>query len=251
VSSHRLPSVDDLAALVQARAEQPAARLRAAIEFGDQLGGVCDALIERFVTEARAAGLSWTEIGRQFTTGSQAAEKRRGTVPPDMDEWPGRWAPGARNALARAVADARELGFAYVGTEHLLLGLLASDDGLAARVLADLGVTRDAVLATSCMNPDPLREPQPRHCLMLMPRLKQALERAEHLADELGHPAAGTEHLLAAILSVPGALAVEILRRVGVNADAIRVELAARLDIDAQRLAAPRRRRWRQLAKVG
>jgi ATP-dependent Clp protease ATP-binding subunit ClpC len=171
-------------------------------------------------------------------------------LPSDVDEWPGRWAPAARNALVHAVADARELGCTYVGTEHVLLGLLAND-GLAARVLDDLGVTREAVFATGCVNPDPPREPRPHGGLVLMPRLKQALERAGRLAGELGRPAADTEHLLAGILTVPGALAVEILRRAGVSADAIRTELAARLEIDARRLAATRRRRWRPFSRSG
>jgi Clp amino terminal domain, pathogenicity island component len=243
-----------LAALVQQRAqsidEQPqVARLRTAIELGDELSGIGDALIERFVSEARAAGLSWTQIGQQFGTSKQAAQKRYGTGPAEEGSWPGRWTPGAHDALNRAAEDARKLGYHYVGTEHALLGLLATEGGLAARVLADLGVTRQAVLATSCMKPGPPHQPQ-QDCLGVMPRLKQAIEYAWRIAERLGPGAADTEHLLAGIVAVPGAMAIEILKRLGVRADEVRAALAAELDVEAERLVVVRRRRRRLLAKA-
>jgi hypothetical protein len=251
----RLPSLDELAALVQARAdpidEQPqSARLRIAIEIGRELSGAGDALIERFVSEARAAEVSWTQIGQQFGTSKQAAQKRYGAGAGEEGSWPGPWAPEAHRALTRAREDALELGHNYVGTEHVLLGLLATKGGLASQVLADLGVTREAVLATSCMNPVGPLEPRQDDCVAVMPRLKQAMEHAMHIARELGHGIPDTEHLLAGIVTVPDALAIEILRRIGVGADDVRAALAARLDIDAERLGVTRRRRRRRLAKT-
>jgi hypothetical protein len=127
--------------------------------------------------------------------------------------------------------------------------LLATEGALAAQVLDDLGVTREAVLATSCMNPGP-RETRQYDCLTVMPRLKQALDYAGRIADGLGQGVPNTEHLLAGIVTVPGALAVEILRRLGVGADDVRAALAARLDIDPERLIVTRRRRRRLLAKT-
>jgi hypothetical protein len=251
----RLPSVDELAALVQARArsvdEQPqAARLRTAIEIGRELTGSGDALVERFVSEARAAGLSWTQIGQQFGTSKQAAQKRYGPGPADEGSWPGRWRPRAYDALNRAAEDARELGHDYIGTEHALLGLLATEAGLATHVLGDLGVTREAVLATSCMTPAPPERRQ-QDCVGVMPRLKQAMEYAWRLAERLDAGPADTEHLLAGIVAVPGAMAIEILKRLGVRADDVREALAQELDVDADRLVfAQRRRRRRLLAKA-
>jgi hypothetical protein len=72
------PTVDQLATLVRARAseESPGARLGVAIEISE----ASDALIERFVAEARAAGMSWTEIGQVFGTSKQAAQKRYGAT---------------------------------------------------------------------------------------------------------------------------------------------------------------------------
>jgi hypothetical protein len=246
-----LPSVDELAALVQAGArlvdEEPqAARLRVAIEIGRELSDSGDALVERFVSEARAAGLSWTQIGQQFGTSKQAAQKRYGPAPADQGAWPGRWTPGAHDALNRAGEEARELGHDYIGTEHALLALLATEAGLAAGVLAELGVTREAVLATSCMKPGPPQQRQ-QDCLGVMPRLKQAMEHAWRIAERLGAGTADTEHLLAGIVAVPGAMAIEILKRVGVRAGDVRSGLAAELDVEAERLVLEHRRRRRRL----
>src|SRR5215204_2486103 len=236
MSDPQLPSVDDLAELVQARTREqlPAARLRVAIEL--------------FVAEARAAELSWTGIGQLFGTSKQAAQKRYGATAAEQGRWPGRWAPAAHHALNQAGEQARELGHNYVGTEHALLGLLAAKDGLAAHVLADLGVTRERILAQECLAGP--REPRPYDPLGVQPRLKQAIEHSWRIAEGLGHRVANTEHLLAGILAVPDALAVEVLRRLGVSADDVRAALARRLGIDAQRLAVTHRRRRRLLARA-
>jgi hypothetical protein len=250
VSHDEAPSVDELAELVRARAHEqpPGARLRTAIELARELTHAADDLIERFVTEARAEGLSWTEIGQLFGTSKQAAQKRYGaTVAEEGGRWPGRWAPAAQHALVQAGEEARRLGHNYVGTEHALLGLVAAEDGLAAHVLDDLGVTRERILAQECVSA--LGEPRPYAALGVLPRLKQALEHSRRIAEGLGHRVTNTEHLLAGILAVPNALAVEILKRLGVSADDVREALAGRLDVDVQRLSVTRRRRRRLLAK--
>jgi hypothetical protein len=234
---------------VRARAQDdsPDARLRVAIETGNELSGAGDALIERFVSEARAAGLSWTQIGQQFGTSKQAAQKRYGTG--SAETWPGPWAPAARGALTRAEDEARRLGRPYVGTEHVLLALLEDDDDPAARVLAHLGVTREGVLDTRCMQVDP-QDVREEDRLPIMPRLKQALENARRIAESLGQDPPGTEHLLAGVVAVPGALAIELLKQAGVRPGDVREELASRLDIDADRLVVSRGRRRRLLAKT-
>jgi hypothetical protein len=240
------PTIEQLARLVHARAPENSAdaRLRAAIGLGRELTDTGDALVERFVAEARAAGLSWSEIGALFGTSKQAAQKRYGPTETAPAAWPGCWTPAAHRALNHAGEQARALGHNHVGTEHALLGLLAARDGLAARVLADLGITREAVLDEL---PGPC-EPREYQCLGVRPRPKQSLEHARRIAGRFGHQVAGTEHLLAGILAVPDALAVEILECRGISADAARSALAKRLDVDAARLlAAHRRRRRRRL----
>jgi hypothetical protein len=245
VDGDRLPAIDELVAVVEARAaDQPAAaRLQLAIELAE----MSDALIGRFVAEARTAGLSWTEIGQMFGTSKQAVQQRYGPTIDEPGRWPGRWAPAANEVLNRAAKDARELGHDYIGTEHALLALATAEHGIAAEVLRDLGVSRDRTLATSCMKSES-GEHEPPECLSVMPRFKQALEHSRRIADGLGVRHADTEHLLAGIVAVPDSLAVEILRRLRVSVADVRAALGERLDVEPQRLGAPRRRRRRLLA---
>ena len=243
-----LPGIDELVAIVEARAgdQSPATRLRLAIELGGELADMSDALIGRFVMQARDAGLSWTDVGQLFGTSKQAVQQRYGTAQAEAGAWPGRWSLEARKALDRAAVEARELGHDYVGTEHALLALV-TERGVAAEVLAALGVTRERMLATSCMAATP-GTPAQQDCLPLMPRYKQALEHSRRIADGLGVRVAETEHLLAGIVTVRDSMAVEILRRIKVSSDDVRRALAERLDVDPQRLGPPRRRRRRLLA---
>jgi Clp amino terminal domain, pathogenicity island component len=236
-----LPEIDELAAQVEAAGNEPAARLQAAIELSRRLTERSDELVERFVAEARAAGVSWTEIGRLFGTSKQAAQQRYG-----RSALAAGWAAAAQEALDRAAVEARALGHAHVGTEHVLLALASSDGGNAPAVLRELGVARERMLATPCMQAG-AAEPPPA-VLPLMPRLKQALEHGRRIADGLGADAAGTEHLLAGIVAVQDSMAVEILRRLGVRPAAVWAALGERLDVDARALGAPHRRRRRLLA---
>jgi hypothetical protein len=248
VAKDRLPAIEELAALVNDRAGErgPTPRLRKAIELGRELTELSDELIGRFVAEARASGLSWTEIGQAFGTSKQAVQKRYGAAVDDLGRWPGRWTPAANDALDQAGEQARRLGHDYVGTEHVVLALVTAERGIAGEALRTLGVSGDRMLATSCMQAGADRH-DPREPLSVMPRLKQALERGRHVADGLGVRLADTEHLLAGVLAVPDCMAVEMLRRLGVSADDVRAALAERLDVDPQRLGTRRRRRRRLL----
>jgi ATP-dependent Clp protease ATP-binding subunit ClpC len=158
---------------------------------------------------------------------------------------PSRWSAAARDALDRARDEAQRLGHDYVGTEHALLALASAQHGAAAEILAQLGVSRERILATSCMQPPPH---QARGPMRLMPRFKQALEHTRRIADGLGVPVADTEHLLAGVVAVPDSMAVEILRRLRVSPDKVRGAVGDRLGVDPQRLGAPHRGRRRLLA---
>ena len=244
-----LPTIDHLAALAESRAnaQVPAARLRAAIELSRELSGLADAVTERYVIAARAAGMSWTEIGEAFGTSKQAAQQRYGTPVGEPARWPGRWTAAANAALDRAGAEARRLGHEYVGTEHVLLALVSAEHDSAAELLRDLGVTASGILSTTCMRPAPGLRTAPGG-LAVMPRLKQALQHGRRLADGLDVPVADTEHLLAGIVAVSDSMAVEILRRLRVSAADVRAELAERLGVEPERMGPSRRRRRRLLA---
>jgi hypothetical protein len=249
MEARRPPSIDELITFVEARAAGPAiaARLQVAIEVGRELTDMGDELIGRFVTQARDAGLSWTEIGQLFGTSKQAVQQRYGASLTDPGAWPGRWSPDARDALNRAVHEARTLGHGHVGTEHALLALVSAERGMAAEVLAQLGITRNRILATSCMDAAHHRS-EPGECMPVMPRFKQALEHTRRVADGAGAPVADTGHLLAGILAVQDSMGVEILSRLKARPDVVRAALAERLGVDAEQLGAPRRRRRRLLA---
>ena len=243
----RVPTLDELAAAVRAGTGEAATRLRAAIELGRELTDLGDALIGRFVAEARTAGLSWTEIGHLFGTSKQAVQQRYGATTGDAGDWPGRWTANVRRTLDNAAEEAHALGHDYIGTEHVLLVLAGAENGVAADVLRDLGVARDGILATSCMRPAPGGHAQ-HECLPLMPRLKQALEHSRRIADGLDVRLADNEHMLAGIVAVSDSMAVEILRRLRVSAADVHAALAVRLGVAPERFGAPRHRRRRLLA---
>lgn len=240
-----LPSDESLVTLVERGADQtPASRLRAAIELGRRLTSKSDALIEHFVAESRTDGMSWTQIGMLFGTSKQAAQKRyRSAGSPGA--WPGPWTVEVRRVLECAAEQARELHHDIIGTEHVLIALLTTREGMAGQVLLDIGVAGERVLnelaGVAC-------EPRHPHSLTLMPRLKQSMEYSQRIATGLGKEVADTEHLLAGMLSVPDAFAVDILRRQGVTPDAARAALAQRVGVDEQQLVVPRTRRRRLFA---
>ncbi len=130
----------------------------------------------------------------------------------------------AKNVLKLAQEEAEALHHAYIGTEHILLGLLREGEGVAARVLADLGVklseARQAVEFLVGRG-----EPRLGRELELTPQAKRALVRALEEARELGHPNVGTEHLLLGILHSSQSVAAGVLDLLNVGVERVRSEL--------------------------
>src|SRR5215211_225359 len=236
-----IPSVDALAAELEREGADATARLSAAIAAARALNVAADAVVERFVADARAAGLSWAQIGELFGTSKQAAQKRYGAAP--AGAWPGPAGASLRPVLDRAAEAARELGARSVGTEHVLLALTAGG-GVAAEVLGELGVTRAGVLAAL----GPSGATGHDGALGVMPRLKRALELAQRLAAETGREQAGAEHLLAAIVDDRDAYAVCILGQLGAKPGDVRAALAQRLGVASAQLGTRRRRGFRRAA---
>ncbi len=241
-----IPNADELAMLVHLRAsdDSAAARLQAAINLGRQLTDSGDALIERFVEQARADGLSWTQIGGIFGTSKQAAQKRYGARA--VSAWPGSWSAAAARVLDHAVDDAQRLQHDYVGTEHVLVAFLARRDSVAAQVLSEKGLVRDLVLA-QMSGPSCASRPGG---VKVMPRLEQSLHYAQRIATSLGGQNADTEHLLAGILAVPDAVAVHILAGQGIRRDDVRASLARRLGVEPRQLSIHGARRRRLLSRA-
>jgi ATP-dependent Clp protease ATP-binding subunit ClpA len=122
----------------------------------------------------------------------------------------------APKVLQLAREEAQGLSHKHVGTEHLLLGLMREQQGAAARVLSELGVTHARV-----QNAVRFIIGQGEHAvaddITLTPRAKNVIELAIAEARALGHDSIGTEHLLLALLRDSEGVAVGVLESLGVN----------------------------------
>ena len=127
-----------------------------------------------------------------------------------------KFTPRAAEALRLSRESAEELGHGYVGSEHLLLGLLREEEGLAHRVLTEYGLTDEMILSVLRRSVGAgLAGTAPSQGLT--PRAKGVVELAVSEAARMGSPMIGTEHLLMGILREGGNMALRILRTVGVD----------------------------------
>jgi len=131
-----------------------------------------------------------------------------------------RFTQRARRVLSLAHQEAERARNNFIGTEHLLLGLMDEEGGVAGRILREVGLSTERVrevvgrVTTPSDNFDPSR-------VELAPKVQEALEYAVEEARRLGHHYIGTEHLLLGLVRVEST-AMEVLRRLGINADQIR-----------------------------
>jgi ATP-dependent Clp protease ATP-binding subunit ClpA len=130
----------------------------------------------------------------------------------------------ARAAIVRALDEAREMGHSTVEVEHLLLGLCSDQGGIAGRVLADFGLTTDAVRDLVRQRLGAGFRSRAAARLPFSPAAKDALRLANQLA--LGEP--GTEHILIVIVRRGEGGACEILRALGADPHRIRFETKKR-----------------------
>jgi hypothetical protein len=238
-------NVDGFAALAEQRAASPDPldRLRAAVSVVEDVRAQGDELLDRFVATARRERCSWSEIGEVLGVTKQAAHQRFLAVEQASGSWPAHATDLVRAAVVTGEREARRMGHNYLGTEHVLLGLLAQRDGVAAHALEALGVDRAGVLARIEARVGTGAEQQwSTHCVA--PRLKRALEIARSYARSLGHRCMNSEHVLLALGDVEDSVAAEILRDLGAPTAAVRKQLAGMLGIEPERLA-PRKQRRR------
>jgi ATP-dependent Clp protease ATP-binding subunit ClpC len=121
-----------------------------------------------------------------------------------------------------AQQEARALGHDYIGTEHILLGLLREDEGIAARVLRSFGVVADEVRRRVVEEVGRGGAAAATGQIPFTPRAKKVLELTLHEARELGHGAIGTEHVLLGLVRENGGVAAGILRGLGAAGDRVR-----------------------------
>ena len=203
------------------------------------------------IRRLHAAGGSMREIGERFGMSHQrvhqivdmagdAGRKGRGTMLLDrikgrVRDWGGftRFTRTAREVVTRAEEEAAHLGHSWVGTEHLLLGILrAPKDDPAARALSGLGVELEAAREEVLRHVGTGDREQERRTLRFTPRTKRALEIALREADERRHDRIGTEHVLLGLTREPSGLATRILRDLGAAPGHVRAEVERILAAD-------------------
>jgi ATP-dependent Clp protease ATP-binding subunit ClpA len=201
-------------------------RLSAAVLAAERLDRVGDEVVDHFVAQARAQGASWSDIGQCMGVSKQAAQQRyvapRVTPPPPYEQ-----ADDMRGLMRHAQDESRALGHRYVGTEHLLLGLLRTPDPATARLLAavDADDVRAMVVGTVGRGDGP-----PEEQLPFTPRARKVLAMAQDEAERRGQEAPDARHVLLAVILERKGLAGQVLQRLVGDLDGLRAEVEASLE---------------------
>jgi ATP-dependent Clp protease ATP-binding subunit ClpA len=120
----------------------------------------------------------------------------------------------ARRVVVHAQEEARELNHNYIGTEHLLLGLLREEESVAARVLAELEISLAEVRA-QVVEIVGVGKQAPSGHIPFTPRAKKVLELSLREALQLSHNYIGTEHILLGLIREGDGVAAQVLKRLG------------------------------------
>ena len=136
-----------------------------------------------------------------------------------------RFTKRARRVLTLAQEEALRLNHNYIGTEHLLLGLVREENGVAVKVLRELGVDPGQVIR-AVERTVGRGERAPFGKPTLAPRTKRGIELAVDEARLMGHHYIGTEHLLLGLVREGEGIAVNVLRGLGINLDRVRTQTA-------------------------
>jgi ATP-dependent Clp protease ATP-binding subunit ClpA len=246
------PTLQELIDTVRrdAGTDDPIDQLAVASETASDLEQTTDALLGHFVDRCRRAGRSWSEISAALGVTKQAVHKRfagplaeRLVAAPERGVTFERFTPRARNVLVAAQDAAQASGHLEVGTGHLLLGLYADPESIAAKVLASLQVGRSQVQAAlreawaqpagsaGGQRPAGPSEPWPGSAevpdqLPMSSGAKAALRAAVAVALELGHNYIGTEHILLGLYSDPDSPAARVLAEAGAELSQAKARLA-------------------------
>ena len=140
-----------------------------------------------------------------------------------------RFSDGSRKVVVHAQEEARALHHSWIGTEHLLLGLVGDHRSMGAIVLGSMGVTEDQVRdRLRHYMPTVEEKDAPSGHIPFTPRGKRVLELGLREALQLGHDFIGTEHILLALIKEEDGLAGQTLRDLGVRLDAAREQVIIR-----------------------
>ena len=140
----------------------------------------------------------------------------------------GRFTERAQRVLVLAQEEARSINHNFIGTEHLLLGLIREGEGIAFRVLESLGVKADTIRKQ--LDKVIGRGDKPPTTISYTPRAKKVIELAIEEGRNLGHNYVGTEHLLLGLIREGEGLAAQVLANVGVNLEEARKMVLQSMD---------------------
>lgn len=144
-----------------------------------------------------------------------------------------RFTDRARRVVVLAQEESQRLSHNYIGSEHLLLGLLAEREGVAARALESLNVTLTAAReqVEEIIGPG---QQTPRGHIPFTPRAKKILELALREALTMGSEVINTEHLLLGLIDEGDGVGAQILQRLGATAQAVREAVARLISADPE-----------------
>jgi ATP-dependent Clp protease ATP-binding subunit ClpC len=154
-----------------------------------------------------------------------------------------RFTDRGRRVVVLAQEEARMLDHDYIGTEHILLGLIHEGEGVAARTLESLGISLETVRQQVGEIVGRGEQPSPGH-MPFTPRAKKVLELSLREAQELGHNYIGTEHILLGLLREGEGVAAQVLVKLGADLSRVRhqvIQLLAgyQAEAGAERAARP------------
>ncbi|MCL5781053.1 MAG: ATP-dependent Clp protease ATP-binding subunit [Firmicutes bacterium] len=135
-----------------------------------------------------------------------------------------RFTERAQKVLVLAQEEARRLKYPYIGTEHILLGLIREGEGIAARVLEQMNVSADKVKTAVEQMVETGNQPVPAD-IPPTPRAKRVLELAVEESRQLGHNYVGTEHLLLGLIREGEGVAAQVLIALGANLERVRQQV--------------------------
>ncbi|MBM7791375.1 prophage maintenance system killer protein [Tenggerimyces flavus] len=155
-----------------------------------------------------------------------------GPAPPPIEGTSGkmfeRFTDRARRVVVLAQEEARDLNHNYIGTEHVLLGLVHEGDGVAAKVLEALGIQREAI-RTVVLETIGEGSHAPSGHIPFTPRAKRVMELALREALQFSHNYIGTEHLLLGLVREGEGVAAQALVKLGAELDTVRTKVLEHL----------------------
>lgn len=215
-----------------AESEAPLDQLESAVQTSGELSSLADELVSHFVEEARKSGASWSEVGARLGVTKQAAQQRFVLMSTQMPRLRrrssrrrqsrnpfDRFSDRAKKAINLAQEEARQLEHNYLGTEHLLLGMLA-EKGAAHKMLTESGVAIEQVRSeverligrgTGFHDNPPFT-----------PRSKKVIELAFREALRFGDNHVSSIHLLLGLLRESEGIGAQILIKLGISYDELR-----------------------------